>query len=108
VQSDAQRANLAAAEISEGNNLLFTGALFTRGAAAQVGAELNPLLPGGEARLEATEGLTLRVKAEGHVYACVLRTGACSNSALWQQWCVCLVCTGGVATERALNPRSVK
>uniref|UniRef100_A0A383W3F2 NAD(P)-binding domain-containing protein n=1 Tax=Tetradesmus obliquus TaxID=3088 RepID=A0A383W3F2_TETOB len=74
ISRDRERANLAAAEISEGNNLVFTGALFTRGAFAEVGAELNPLLPGGESRLAGTEGITMRVKTEGHTYACVLRT----------------------------------
>jgi hypothetical protein len=75
ISRDRERANLAAAEISEGNNLVFTGALFTRGAFAEVGADLNPLLPGGESRLAGTEGITMRVKSEGHTYACVLRTG---------------------------------
>jgi hypothetical protein len=75
ISRDRARSNLAAAEISEGNNLVFTGALFTRGAFAEVGAELNPLLPGGEQRLAGTEGITMRVKSEGHTYACVLRTG---------------------------------
>jgi hypothetical protein len=74
VKSDAQRSNLATAEITEGNNLVFAGALFNRGAFAEVGAALNPLLPGGDERLRDTEGLTMRVRAEGHVYACVLRT----------------------------------
>lgn len=40
-----------------------------------MGAQLNPALPGGEDRLAGTEGITLRVKAEGHTYGCVLRTG---------------------------------
>lgn len=74
VRQDAQRSNLATAEITEANNLVFAGALFNRGAFAEVGAELDPLLPGGDERLRDTEGLTLRVRAEGHVYACVLRT----------------------------------
>lgn len=74
VRKDAQRANLATAEITDTNNLVFAGALFNRGAFAEVGAELNPLLPGGDERLKDTEGLTMRVRAEGHVYACVLRT----------------------------------
>jgi hypothetical protein len=74
VRQDAQRANLATAEITETNNLVFAGALFNKGAFAEVGAELNHLLPGGDERLKDTEGLTLRLRAEGHVYACVLRT----------------------------------
>ncbi|KAF8062069.1 HCF173 [Scenedesmus sp. PABB004] len=74
VKRDAERANLAAAEITDGDNLVFSGALFSRGAFAEVGADLNPLLPGGDERLAGTEGLTLRVKSEGHTYACVLRT----------------------------------
>eukprot|EP00775_Hariotina_reticulata_P008005 gene8005-8203_t len=75
IQRDAQRTNLAVAEISEGNDLVFTGALLSRGALAEVGAQLNPALPGGEDRLAGTEGITLRIKAEGHTYGCVLRTG---------------------------------
>ena len=71
---DVARANLATAEITEENNLVFEGALFSRGAVAEVGADLNPKLPGGEGRTKDTEGLTLRVKAEGHVYGCVVRT----------------------------------
>lgn len=74
MRSDVQRSNLATAEITEGNNLVFAGALFNRGAFAEVGAELNPQLPGGDERLKDTEGLTMRVRAEGHIYACVLRT----------------------------------
>lgn len=74
VRQDTQRTNLASAEITDTNNLVFAGALFNRGAFAEVGAELNPLLPGGDERLKDTEGLTLRVRAEGHTYACVLRT----------------------------------
>jgi len=69
-----KRSNLATAEITESNNLVFAGALFNRGAFAEVGAELNPKLPGGDDRLSGTEGLTMRLRAEGHVYACVLRT----------------------------------
>jgi hypothetical protein len=74
VKQDTQRSNLASAEITDTNNLVFAGALFNRGAFAEVGAQLNPLLPGGDERLKDTEGLTLRVRAEGHTYACVLRT----------------------------------
>lgn len=74
VRRDAQRSNLATAEITESNNLVFGGALFNRGAFAEVGAELNPKLPGGDDRLSETEGLTMRLRAEGHVYGCVLRT----------------------------------
>lgn len=79
MRQDAQRSNLATAEITETNNLVFAGALFNRGAFAEVGAELDPLLPGGDERLKDTEGLTLRVRAEGHVYACVLRTRECGK-----------------------------
>lgn len=79
MRQDAQRSNLATAEITETNNLVFAGALFNRGAFAEVGAELDPLLPGGDERLKDTEGLTLRVRAEGHTYACVLRTRECDT-----------------------------
>lgn len=75
VRRDMERANLAAAEITEGNNLIFSGALFSKGAFAEIGADINPLMPGGDDRLVGTEGLTLRVKSEGHTYACVLQTG---------------------------------
>lgn len=37
---DFERANLATAEITEDNNLLFEGALFTRNAIAEVRANL--------------------------------------------------------------------
>eukprot|EP00878_Enallax_costatus_P010976 GHUV01011464.1.p1 GENE.GHUV01011464.1~~GHUV01011464.1.p1 ORF type:complete len:401 (+),score=73.85 GHUV01011464.1:211-1413(+) len=75
VRRDMERANLAAAEITEGNNLIFSGALFSKGAFAEVGADINPVMSGGDERLSDTEGLTLRVKSEGHTYACVLQTG---------------------------------
>lgn len=75
VGRDYERANLATAEITEDNNLLFEGALFSRNAIAEVGAKLNPKLPGGEDRFGGCEALTMRVKGEGHTYACVLRTG---------------------------------
>jgi hypothetical protein len=71
---DMERANLATAEITEDNNLLFEGALFTRNAVAEVGAKLNPKLPGGDDRFAGCEALTLRVKGEGHTYAAVLVT----------------------------------
>lgn len=99
ISRDRERANLAAAEISEGNNLVFTGALFTRGAFAEVGAELNALLPGGESRLAGTEGITMRVKTEGHTYACVLRTGGMLMQSFG--WCVVLESTGGSTCRRA-------
>ncbi|GBF94200.1 hypothetical protein Rsub_06470 [Raphidocelis subcapitata] len=71
---DFQRANLATAEITEENNLLFEGALFTRNAIAEVGTKLNPKLPGGDERFAGCEALTLRAKGEGHTYALVLTT----------------------------------
>lgn len=40
----------------------------------QVGTKLNPKLPGGEDRFAGCEALTMRVKGEGHTYACVLAT----------------------------------
>jgi hypothetical protein len=108
VRQDTQRSNLASAEITDANNLVFAGALFNRGAFAEVGAELNPLLPGGDERLKDTEGLTLRVRAEGHTYACVLRTrelrlgnGAGSGRRH------CPYCVGGLAhcsAEAATKP----
>jgi len=39
-----------------------------------VGAKLNPKLPGGEDRFAGCEALTMRIKGEGHSYACVLVT----------------------------------
>lgn len=74
-RDNSQRANIATAEITETNNLIFAGSLFNKGAFAVVGADLNPRLPGGEERLAGTEGLTLRLRGEGHTYACVLTTG---------------------------------
>lgn len=81
---------MLAAEITEGNNLIFSGALFSKGAFAEVGADINPLLPGGDHRLADTEGITMRVKSEGHTYACVLRTGMCDMSGLMHVTnCIC-------------------
>lgn len=85
IRRDMERANLAAAEITEANNLIFSGALFSKGAFAEVGSDVNPLLPGGEQRLADTEGITLRCKSEGHTYACVLRTGRLSCWVVCQQ-----------------------
>lgn len=36
---------------------------------------MNPKLPGGDDRFAGCEALTMRVKGEGHTYACVLTTG---------------------------------
>jgi hypothetical protein len=71
---DYDRSNLATAEITEDNNLLFEGALFTRNAIAEVGAKLNRKLPGGDDRFGGCEAITMRLKGEGHTYACVLTT----------------------------------
>lgn len=80
---DSSRTNLATAEISEENNLVFEGALFTRGAVAEVGAELNPRMPGGDHRTAGTEGLSLRVKGDGQLYGCVLTTSAWGCLGVW-------------------------
>jgi hypothetical protein len=46
-------------------------------------------------RLAGTEGITMRVKSEGHTYACVLRTGRV------RVWCV--GGTGAKAGEACRN-----
>lgn len=72
---DTSRTNLATAEISEASHLVFEGAMFTRGAVAECGADLNPQLPGGDHRTAGTEGLTLRIQGDGQLFACVVTTG---------------------------------
>eukprot|EP00798_Chlamydomonas_sp_ICE-L_P007042 gene7042-138_t len=73
-QIEAANENVAIAEITDDNNLIFEGCLPQRGAIAEVGAKMTPLLPEGEHRTKATEGLVLRVRGDGHQYTCVLRT----------------------------------
>lgn len=45
-----------------------------RGAIAEVGARLDPKLPGGDLRTAGTEGLVLRVRGDGHFYLVILET----------------------------------
>ncbi|KAL4450724.1 hypothetical protein ABPG77_001080 [Micractinium sp. CCAP 211/92] len=56
--------------INEDDNLVFEGAVYSRGGIAEVGAPLQ--LPEGES-LEGADGLVLRVRADEHAYTCVLR-----------------------------------
>ncbi|PNW73930.1 hypothetical protein CHLRE_13g578650v5 [Chlamydomonas reinhardtii] len=68
------RVNVAEAVITDDNNLLFTGTLMSRGALAEVGAQLAAKLPGGEHRTAGTEGLVLRVRGDAHSYLLILET----------------------------------
>lgn len=52
-----------------------------RGAIAEVGARLDPKLPGGELRTDGTEGLALRVRGDGHFYLAILETSDGSRCA---------------------------
>lgn len=56
--------------ISEEDNLVFEGAVYSRGGLAEVGAPLR--LPEGES-LEGSDGLVLRLRSDEHPYTCVLR-----------------------------------
>ena len=51
------------------------GALYTRGAVAEVGADVEPTLPKGGHRTSGTEGLVMRVRGDGKMYTCLLTTG---------------------------------
>lgn len=50
------------------------GNLPTRGACAEVGADISERLPRGESRTAGTEGLSMRLRGDGHTYTCILRT----------------------------------
>lgn len=47
--------------------------LYQRAAAAEVGADVAVLMPGGEHRTALTEGLVLRLRGDGKQYACVVK-----------------------------------
>lgn len=46
----------------------------SRGAIAEVGARLLPILPGGEHRTAGTEGIVMRLRGDSHAYLCILET----------------------------------
>ena len=50
------------------------GVLYQRGAVAEVGANVNSVLPGGDHRTAHTEGLVMRLRGDGKQYALVLKT----------------------------------
>ncbi|KAL4433778.1 hypothetical protein ABPG75_000219 [Micractinium tetrahymenae] len=56
--------------INKDDNLVFEGAVYSRGGSAEVGAPLQ--LPAGES-LQGAEGLVLRLRSDEHAYTCVLR-----------------------------------
>ncbi|KAL6756417.1 hypothetical protein V8C86DRAFT_2649688 [Haematococcus lacustris] len=66
--------NNAVAEITQEDHLIFEGTLSQRGAVAEVGAELDPLLPCGDHRTAGTETITMRVRGDGQQYFCILYT----------------------------------
>lgn len=49
------------------------GNLPSRGAYAEVGADITSRLPKGDSRTAGTEGLSLRLRGDGHSYTCILR-----------------------------------
>ena len=48
--------------------------LYQRGAVAEVGANINAVMPGGDHRTADTEGLVMRLRGDGKQYAIVLKT----------------------------------
>lgn len=76
-RSPYTRSNVARASIGEaGDTMVFEGTLNARGAVAEVGAELNPIMPRGEHRTAGAEGLAARVRGDGRIYALVLQTSS--------------------------------
>jgi len=55
-------------------SLTNAGNLPTRGAYADVGADISAPLPHGESRTAGTEAIALRVRGDGHTYACIVST----------------------------------
>lgn len=54
--------------------LYTAGVLYQRGAVAEVGANINAVMPGGDHRTANTEGLVMRLRGDGKQYAIVLKT----------------------------------
>ncbi|KAL4853981.1 Glutamate-1-semialdehyde 2 [Chlorella vulgaris] len=69
----ARARDVAECYINEDDNLVFEGAVYSRGGMAEVGAQLQ--LPPSQT-LHGCEGVVLRTRADEHAYTCVLRTSS--------------------------------